>query len=941
MKVKGVGKTGKCFLAAVLTAVFLLFAFSAGLTAEAISEESSRTAQVLRAGFFAFDGYHVIAEDGTRSGYGYDLLQMIARYENITYEYIGYENSWNDMLEMLENGEIDFVTSARKTPEREAIFDYSERDIGTTATMLTVKAGDHTVTAGDYASYDGMVVGMLKGSSRNDSFEEYAQEHGFSYDAVIYDTTEELKAALQNGEVTAAVSSALRPTEDEWILDTFDEEAIYIITRKGDTETMALIDDALEQMDRYETGWRQDLKDEYYSENSGEYLYLSSEETEYLEKLEEDDTVFTVAVNPDRYPYSYIDDDGTVTGILIDVFDLIADRAGISYEIIQTETREEYIALLESGEADLCMDMHESFSNAEDYGYKITDSYMDGWFSWVLLKNYSGKMTTVAVVGATTSEKTDLTGEAEATVYKTHDSYDECLEALRAGEADAYYTYTYQAERIVYEDVYNDLKTMQSNRQAHFSIGVRQDTDVRLLTILNESVGSLTESEVNLIIDSYANLGVQTFSIVRLANEYPLVLLMTVICLSLTVICLILMVRSRRLHLQTEQALQKAEAAGRAKTEFLSNMSHDIRTPMNGIMGMLDIARENLDDKEKVDECLGKMQGAADHLLSLINDVLDMSKVEAGQMNQEEKAFDLWVLLNACCSIIEGKMEDRELTFVKEIGPLEHPYLMGQELHIRQILINILGNAVNYTPDGGTIVFEAKETGYKDCKVYLCMRIADTGVGMSEEFLQHIYEPFTQGQQSSRSDYRGTGLGMAITKKLIDQMQGELEVESELNKGSTFTVKVVLAVAEENLYIKEETEQGEYDIQGIKILLAEDNELNREIAVTLLEEQGCVVTAVPDGRKELEIFKMEPEGTFDIVLTDVMMPEMDGMEAAREIRAWETKTGRKRIPIIAMTANVFAEDIRACQKAGMDSHVGKPLVIDRLKVEIGRLTGKK
>lgn len=423
--------------------------------------------------------------------------------------------------------------------------------------------------------------------------------------------------------------------------------------------------------------------------------------------------------------------------------------------------------------------------------------------------------------------------------------------------------------------------------------------------------------------------------------------------------------RYLRIGQRLQNALESEAGANRTKTRFLANMSHDIRTPINGIMGMLDIAEDNFDNKARVRDCMTKMRGAASHLLSLINDVLDMTKIESGNMQMLDTSFDLRVLLDSCCSIVEGQIVDRHMTFTKQIGPFWHPYLIGSELHIRQVLINILSNAVKYTPDGGEINFRAKETLFEEGLVHLRMEIKDNGIGMSEEFLQHIFEPFTQEQRSSRTHYKGTGLGMAITKKLVDQMHGSLDVESEPGKGSTFIVRLSLPLgtppkAEPSVVVRHAASAAAsgsswgdasaagaetaaaapaaaetvLPLAGLHLLLAEDNELNSEIATTLLEEQGASITAVENGRLALEAIQNAAPHTYDAILMDVMMPEMNGLEATRCIRAFEGKGPGEGTPIIAMTANVFADDVKACLDAGMNSHVGKPL---DMKVLIGEI----
>ena len=893
------------------------------------------TPETLRVGYYAYTGFTMIDADGRYSGYSYELLQKIARYRNVTYLYKGYDEDVEGVMELLRNGEIDLIPTLRKTPEREEEFAFTAIPVGTIATMLTVRAGNRTITAGDYASYDGMSVGFSHdGNGRNQSFIDFAADHGFTYTSVFYDTDEELAQALAKGEITAAVSNTCRATTDEWVLETFDETPLYMAVRKDDTHTLDLLNGALEDLNRQEPSWQVKLHDAYANTARSSKLALTAEEQHYLTSINRDGKIWTVAVNPDRFPYTYLDKDGHWAGISVDLFDTMAQRAGIRYRLLTVSDRAEYMELLENGKAELCLDLFDDLSNAESLGYKLTDPYLTVGFSWVVPRKGHETMQTIGTVDLLAKDAASIIVPSSNPVYKTYASFDDCLTALRAGEIDAYYTYTYQAERLLYDNLHNDLATTLTNGSAQFGLGVRQDVDVCLLGILNKSVHSLSEQEIDEATRQYTTLEEQPFSLVRLAYQYPLIPLLFGICVIFIGLCIVLLVRARRFRREMTTALRRAEEASQAKTEFLSNMSHDIRTPINGIMGMLDIAENNFDDKARVRDCMTKMRGAASHLLSLINDVLDMAKVESGTMQMLDADFDLRALLNSCCGIIEGQLNDRDLTFTKQIGPFWHPRLRGSELHIRQVLINILSNAVKYTPDGGTINFYARETLFEEGLVHLRIEIADTGIGMSEEFLQHIFEPFTQEQQSSRTTYKGTGLGMAITKKLVDQMHGSLDVESTPGKGSTFTVRLSLPLAENANQTAEE--EPPTDLHGLHLLMAEDNELNREIAVTLLEEQGATITTAENGREAVELFQTSPQGTFDAILMDVMMPEMNGLEATRAIRAFEHCPAESGTPIIAMTANVFADDVKACLEAGMNSHVGKPLDMQVLAAEISR-----
>ena len=369
------------------------------------------------------------------------------------------------------------------------------------------------------------------------------------------------------------------------------------------------------------------------------------------------------------------------------------------------------------------------------------------------------------------------------------------------------------------------------------------------------------------------------------------------------------------------------ESATRAKSDFLSNMSHDIRTPINGIMGMTAIAKSVPGNPEKTKECLGKIEGASAHLLSLINDVLDMTRIERGKTEIASSSIDIRTVFDSCCSIIRGQISGRNLELKTDIC-CEHPRVFGDELHLRQIFINILGNAVKFTKDGGTIAFFCTEKEAADGKAILCFEIEDTGIGMKPEFLEKIFDPFSQDEGGARSEYKGTGLGMSITKQLTDLMQGTIEVQSEYGKGSKFTVTIPFVIDTEKRE-EELSASGNTDITGLKLLLVEDNELNMEIACELLEAEGAIVTPAVNGLQAVNLFKENAPGSFDVILMDVMMPVMNGLEAAKAIRGLDREDAGT-VPILAMTANAFESDIKATKEAGMNAHLSKPIDINKV-----------
>ena len=389
---------------------------------------------------------------------------------------------------------------------------------------------------------------------------------------------------------------------------------------------------------------------------------------------------------------------------------------------------------------------------------------------------------------------------------------------------------------------------------------------------------------------------------------------------------------------ESRKLVSAIEETSRAKTVFLSNMSHDIRTPINGIIGVTSIARNAVGNPEKVSECLDKIDTASSHLLSLINDVLDMSRIESGKTTISEEAADIVAICENCGGIILGQIADRDLRFTTEFD-VPHPRVFADQVHLRRIFINILGNAVKFTRDGGRILFRCRETGCEADTVTIRFEIKDTGIGMSRQFIGQIFEAFSQEQNRERTNYSGTGLGMAITKQLVDLMGGTIEVESEIGKGSSFYVTIPFRRNLEERAAELAVEEENADIEGVRILLVEDNELNMEIAESLLSMCGAVVDKAWDGLEALDRFTSRDIGTYDIILMDIMMPRMNGYEATRAIRALNREDAGT-IPIVAMTANAFDEDFRASKEASMNAHLSKPIEIKAVVRTIHSLVHK-
>lgn len=406
--------------------------------------------------------------------------------------------------------------------------------------------------------------------------------------------------------------------------------------------------------------------------------------------------------------------------------------------------------------------------------------------------------------------------------------------------------------------------------------------------------------------------------------------------------------RSQMLHQKEEKAYRKslqeearrADAANIAKTEFLQRMSHDIRTPINGIIGMLAVAERYPDDLKKQDECREKISKASQLLLELINEVLDMGKLESGEVVLEEKSFHLQELLNEVLTVIEKLAQERGIDVIKRDISVTHWNLIGSPGHLKRLLMNIMGNAVKYNKDHGKIILSLREDESEDGRAFYTFICEDTGIGMSEEYQKRIFEPFTREDESVKTLYNGTGLGMPIAKKLTETMGGSISFTSQRGEGTAFTVKLPFMIDKTAGKAEKTTEEAEASIKGVRILLVEDNELNMEISEFIVAEKGAVVTKAWNGKEAVETFAKAPEGAFDVILMDVMMPVMDGCKAAKEIRALPRKDA-KTIPIIAMTANAFTDDKIRTREAGMNEHLSKPLAPDLVVKTITKFLGKK
>ncbi|MCF0146312.1 MAG: response regulator [Eubacterium sp.] len=404
-----------------------------------------------------------------------------------------------------------------------------------------------------------------------------------------------------------------------------------------------------------------------------------------------------------------------------------------------------------------------------------------------------------------------------------------------------------------------------------------------------------------------------------------------------------LRIRELEMKADLEAAYLEAKRANQAKSDFLSRMSHDIRTPMNGIIGMTKIAKEHQNDPARVRDCLSKIEMSSSHLLTLINDILELSRIESGKVVLANEPANLEDIYNTCISVLESSTADRKLDISVNVRPIPYPYVYTDSLRMRQVILNILSNSVKYTPDGRSVSLLIETEAVSEKQLISRITVSDTGIGMSEAFLKHIFEPFSQEDEfNARTTYKGTGLGMAIVKDMMDLFKGTIDITSEPDKGTTVVLTFPLERAEAPAASESSSSENpieDVDLNGLHILLAEDNELNREIAEELLSESGLILTTAVDGQDAVDIFNASPVGTFACIFMDIMMPNLNGYEATMAIREM-ARPDAETIPIIAMTANAFAEDMAKSKAAGMNDHLSKPIEIDKVLLTLKKYVKK-
>ena len=1060
--------TGRRIISGVVS---LLFCLALAICCAPPRDAAAEKADV-RVGFFAFDGYHMTDADGDRSGYGYDIVQYMSGYTDLQFEFVGYDRSWAEAQELLAAGEIDLLTSAQKTNERLERFDFSEHSIGTSAAILTVKAGNTAYILDDYDNWSGMRVGMIEGNSRNDHFASFAAVHGFTYEPVYYADTEEMLSALQSGgNVDAVVTSNLRRTEGEWILAQFNPSPFYVMVKKGNTALIDEIDRALAKLYAAMPELNELLMEKYYLTASGDNVAFTVDERTVIEASQM--RPVTVGIISGSAPVCFYDQKtGRYAGISVEILQAVAGKTGLNLALVPIDlTANTPVSALKERKVDAVAGILKTQVFIDDPELALSDELLAD--SLVVVGRTGDDFTknpekrTIAVPAGFQMGMAFAAAQFPAHRIATYDTLDACMRALVRSEADAAIYMRTSVSYSLQDPHYEALEIVPAfgDEVSTCMAGLAEDK-ARLFGILNKGLRMITDNERNAVMLNYTILNPYEMTLSDTLYKFRAPILF-IAALLLTVIgCLIFIITMRRrngrklqlAYEQAQDALAIAEKANASKSVFLSRVSHEMRTPLNAIIGFLELTKDAGPKEAKT--YLENSNVAAKQLLAVINDVLDMSAIEAGKVSIARAPFDFKQLVHSVTNVYMQQCAAKGLQYETILKTPVDEWLVGDQLRVNQILFNLLNNAVKFTESGG-VTLSIGETGVKEDTVVVRMQVTDTGCGMREEMRARLFTPFEQESSATAAKYGGSGLGLSIVKSLVGLMGGAIRAESKPGAGSAFTVDLpftkydmrsnfdlsadgtdlrLLSVDDEeseraylstiltrmgvrftcvsgggeaisalhegmregdpyriclvdwkmpsmdgtettrriraefgedvlvivvsayahneadaaaraagaNLFIpkplfqsalydlfatltggrfgkKEQAAPPEKrDFSGRRILLAEDNAMNRMVAEAILSKFGITCECAVDGEIAAGMFAAAPKGYYDAILMDIQMPNMDGFAATRRIRE-SGRPGAKEIYIIALTANAFNEDIAKSLSCGMNAHVSKPI----------------
>ena len=912
-------------LAIVLIA---LTALGAVMPAPAFAAQADQQVKTVRVGWLVSNEGFQDGNPGERlSGWGYEYLQTLSYYTpGWQYEYVS--GTFTELMDKLEAGEIDLMPNISYSEERAQKLLFSSNPEGTERYYIYAKPDRDDLAKGDPQALQGLTIGCNPGVMQTFVGQQWLANEGIACTYREYDGGSALFDALANGEIDAVIMNDTISSPDASPMFYVGSSDYYFAVPKSRPDLMNDVNAAMAAIVRINPRYNDEVKANYSAQNSGSSS-LDGPERSWLKA---NDNTITLGYLTNQLPYCTQNDDGEMEGSLASLAATFHDKFGINVKTVAIADTKQMIKALSEGTIDVALPFFRDYWLAEQEG--VIQSNSMGTVSLTAIhssSDLSKDLKSIACTKGAIVNRFELENLFPDATVTECPSGSEALKALNKGQASCIIVPSTRLETI--RDTYDieDFETQELANTAELSCLISR-SNPQLLGIINKGIVNAGES-LSATSYSSASYSAQESDTLRFLYRNRTAIATVIICILLTGIAILVWSLQRA---QKEQ--QKADAANAAKTAFLTRMSHDIRTPLNGILGLIEIEELKEGDIQVARESRAKARVAANHLLSLINDILEMGKIEDRKMTLEHESFNLKELCDDALVLCRLRASDRGITLLNTSEPYAVDQIMiGSPTHIRRIIINLLDNSIKYNKHGGTVTFSSTVKPLDNGRALFCFTVEDTGIGMTPEFLKHIYEPFAQEGNDARSKFQGTGMGMPIVKSLIDMMGGTIEISSELGVGSTFNVRIPLDIDKNpQAHIKPVEATPNCSLAGMSVLLAEDNDLNAEIAQTLLESEDVAVTRAANGDEVVDLYLSHPAGSFDAILMDIMMPGMDGYEATRVIRL-SGKPDAADIPIIALTANAFAEDAKAARDAGMSAHLPKPLDFDKLKNILARI----
>ena len=911
--------------------------------------------QTIRVGSFE-DTFNYVDEYGVRRGFGYELMQALAGYTGWKFEYVKCD--WSNCFDKLENGEIDIMGDISYTDEREQKMLYSEEPMGEENYILYADLSDTDVVTSDFRSMDGKRVGVLLGTEPEVMLTEWENKNGIHTEHVNVYNNDDVEKKLADHEIDCFVSLEESFWSEQGIssVTTVGKSGIYFVINKERSDIKAELDWAMRQLEQDSPFFRADLYKKYFALDYSQSL--TGKEKAWLE---EHGSIRIGFMDNAPSVFSMDEETSRLTGTLSEYISYAVDCLGnqtLKFDIQAYENYEEMLQALQDHEIDMIYYVGRNPDFAEKHGFTLTNAAWTYSLMAVTDEQHfnENEVYTVAVPGKNEALKQHIVFSYPQWRLVSYDSLSDAADMLMNEKADCFLLGTSKALKY---DNHQDFKSIPLTKTMEACFAVRNGEGT-LLTILNKTLKTMPSDMLTSALAIYDSTADKVTFSDFIKDNLPVVFLTSgIFTFSIIGVVLVLLRKARKaeasaklaaddtqkLNDRLETALKKAEAASLAKTRFLNNMSHDIRTPMNVILGYAQLMEEELKEKDlpETKEHLEKLQQSGKLLLSIINNVLDMARIESGKMEIDESYSRIEDIRQSVFTVFDAEARKKKIAFRYSVS-VEHEHVLTDVTKVKEIFVNILSNAMKYTPSGGSVTVSLEELpcdepGYMIVRT----RVSDTGIGMSQDYLTRIFEAFTREKNTTRSKIAGTGLGMSIVKRYVDLLGGTIQVESELGKGSTFTVTLRLKIADESYYENrqiENPETGTEILEGRNILIAEDNDLNAEIAEAVLKRAGLKTERVVNGIQCVNMITKMPAGTYDMILMDIQMPEMDGYEAARAIRQLPDRE-KACIPIIAMTANAFEEDKKDAMAAGMNGHMAKPIQVEQLLSMLAEMMCKK